>query len=50
VLKDPAQPKDFVATLKFALLKFLRDDYVLILLKSTKIKRRSKLEQMKKCR
>jgi hypothetical protein len=36
--------------LKLALVRFLNIDYSLILLKSNKIKRRSKLEQMKKSR
>ena len=35
---------------KLALARFLKMDYGLILLKSTKVKRRSKLEQMKRSR
>lgn len=49
-LKDSTQPQDFTTGLKFALDRFLRMDYALVLLKSSKIKRRSKMEQMKRSR
>jgi hypothetical protein len=50
ILNNPAEPETFIMVLKLSLFRFLRVDYSLILLKSMKIKRRSKLEQMKKCR
>jgi hypothetical protein len=50
ILRDSSQPESLVTVFKLALVRFLRIDYSLILLKSTKIKRRSKLEQMKKSR
>jgi hypothetical protein len=50
LIKDPAQPQAHIAVLKLALRKFLKEDFPLLLLKSTKIKQRSKLDQMKKGR
>lgn len=50
VLLQHHDKKDPLNLLGPTLLHFLQLDYRLILLKSTKIKRRSKLEQMKKSR
>jgi hypothetical protein len=49
-LKDPTQPESLLMVLKLALNRFYRVDFPLLLLKSTKIKKRSKIEQMKKSR
>lgn len=49
-LRDTRLPQSLLMILKLLLNRFLRVDFPLILLKSTKIRRRSKLEQMKKSR
>lgn len=49
-LRNPGHPLGLMMVFKLALARFLKMDYGLILLKSTKVKRRSKLEQMKRSR
>lgn len=49
-LRDPTQPEALILILKLALQRFFRVDFQLVLLNSKKIKKRSKLEQMKKSR
>lgn len=49
-LRSQGHSEGLMMVFKLALARFLRMDYGLILLKSTKVKRRSKLEQMKRSR
>jgi len=50
LLRNRSLPASLVLVLKLVLNRFFRVDFALVLLKSNKIKRRSKLEQMKKGR
>lgn len=49
-LRSQGHAEGLMMVFKLALARFLKMDYGLILLKSTKVKRRSKLEQMKRSR
>lgn len=49
-LRDPTQPQSLILILKHVLVRFFRVEFSLVLLNSRKIRKRSKLDQMKKSR